>query len=128
LQGARIDTLSSESRAMLAGPGDIGGFAEGEEEIEFFGEEVIVVFELEAEEREGFDEGAAAGDDFGSAVREEVEGGELLEDANGIGGAKNGDGGGETDGCGSSGCSGENNGWGGVEVFAAMMFAEAEDV
>jgi hypothetical protein len=29
---------------------DVGAFAKGEEEVEFFGEEVVVVFELEAEE------------------------------------------------------------------------------
>ncbi len=107
---------------------DVGGFAEGEEEVEFFGEEGVVVFELEAEEGEGLDEGAAAGDDFGAAVGDEVEGGEFLEDADGVGGAEDGDGGGEADGFGAGGCGGEDDGGGGVEVLGAVMLAEAEDV
>ncbi len=97
LERAREDALAGECGAMFAGPGDVGVFAEGEEEVEFFGEEGVVVFELEAEEREGFDEGAAAGDDFGAAVGDEVEGGEFLEDADGVGGAEDGDGAGEAD-------------------------------
>ena len=52
LQRARVDALSGKSGAMLAGPVDVGVLAEGEEEVEFFGEEVIVVFEFEAEERD----------------------------------------------------------------------------
>jgi hypothetical protein len=113
---------------MLAGPGDVGGFAEGEEEVEFFGKEIVVVFELKAEEGEGFDEGAATGDDFCSSIGEEIKSGELLEDADGVGGAEDGNGGGETDGCSASGSRSEDNGGGGVEVFGAMVFAETKDV
>ncbi len=89
---ARVDALAGERGAMFAGPVDVGALAKGEEEVEFFGEEVVVVFELEAEEREGFDEGAAACDDFGAAVGDEVESGELLEDADGVGCAEDRDG------------------------------------
>ena len=103
---------------MLAGPMDVGVFAEGEEEVEFFGEEIVVVFELEAEEREGFDEGAAAGDDFGAAVGDEVEGGELLKDAHGVGGAEDCDGAGEADLRCACGCGGEDDCGCGVEIFA----------
>ena len=128
LDGARIDALAGERGAVFAGPMGIGVFAQREEEIEFFGEEVVVIFEFEAEEREGLDEGAAAGDDFGATVRDEIEGSEVLEDADGVGGAENGDGGGEANGCGAGGGSGEDDGGSGVEVLGAMMFAEAEDV
>ena len=128
LQRARIDALAGEGGAMLAGPVDVGVFADGEEEVELLGEEIVVVFELEAEEREGFDEGAAAGDDLGAAVGDEVEGGELLKDADGVGGAEDGDGGGEADGCGAGGGGGEDDGGGGVEVLGAVMLAEAEGV
>ena len=92
LDGARVDALAGERGAMFAGPVDVGAFAQGEEEVKFFGEEVVVVFELEAEEREGFDEGASAGDDFGAAVGDEVESGEVLKDADGVGCAEDGDG------------------------------------
>ena len=128
MQGARVDALAGERGAMLAGPVDVGVLAEGEEEVEFFGEEVVVVFELEAEEGEGLDEGAAAGDDLGAAVGDEVEGGEVLEDADGVGGAEDGDGRGEADVCGAGGGGGEDDGGSGVEVLDAVMFAEAEGV
>jgi len=65
LQGAWEDALAGECGAMFAGPVDVGGFAQGEEEVELFGEEVVIVFELEAEEGEGFNERAAADDHLG---------------------------------------------------------------
>ncbi len=113
---------------MFAGPVNVGGFAEGEEEVELFGEEIVVVFELEAEEREGFDEGAATDYHLGAAVGDEVERGEVLEDADGVGGAEDGDGTGEANVRGASGGGGEDDGGGGVEVFDAVVFAEAEGV
>ena len=91
LQRTRVNALACERGAMSAGPVDPGIFAELEEEVELFGEEVVVVLEFEAEEGKGFDEGAAAGDDFGAAVGDEVERGEVLEDADWVGGAEDGD-------------------------------------
>ncbi len=41
---------------MFAGPVDVGFFAELEQEFELFGEERVVVFEAQAEERKGFGE------------------------------------------------------------------------
>ncbi len=106
----------------------LGVVADLEEEIELLGEEGVVVFEVEAEEGVGLDEGAAAGDDLGAAAGDEVEGGELLEDADGVGGAEDGDGAGEADGLGEGGCGGEDDGGGGIEVLGAVMLADAEDV
>ena len=57
----------------------------------------VVVFQLEAEEREGLDEGAAAGHDLGAAADDQVERREFLEDAHRIGGAEDGDGAGQAD-------------------------------
>jgi len=128
LQGAGVDALSGECGAMLAGPMDVGGFAQGEEEIEFFFEELVVVLEFETEEGEGFDERAAAGDDFGAAAGDEVESGEVLKDADGVGGAEDGDGRGEADVFCSGGGCGENDGGGGVEILDAVVLAEAEGV
>ena len=122
------DALAGEGRAMLAGPVDECVLAEVEEEVEFLGEEVVVVLEIEAEEREGLDEGAAADDDFCAATGDEVEGGELLEDADGIGGAEDGDGAGETDLRGAGGRGGEDDGGGGIEVLLAVVLAETEGV
>ncbi len=83
---------------------------------------------FEAEEGEGLDEGAAAGDDFGAAAGDEVEGGELLEDAYRVGGGEDSDGAGEADGFGEGGCGGEDDGGSGVEVLGAVVLADAEDV
>ena len=61
-------------------------------------------------------------------MRDEIEGGEFLEDAHGIGGAQNGDGAGEADFFGARSGRGENDGGSGVEKLFAMMLADAEDV
>ena len=97
LQWARVDALPGERGPVFAGPMDVGVLAEGKKEVEFFGEKVVVVFEIEAEEGEGFDEGPAAGDDFCASVGDEVERGEVLKDANGICRAEDRNGRGETD-------------------------------
>lgn len=128
LERAGEDALSGERGAMLAGPVDVGVFADVEEEVEFFDEEVVVVLEVQAEEGEGLDKGAAADDDLGAAAREEVEGGELLEDADGVCGAEDGDGAGEANLLGAGGCGGEDDGGSGVEVLGAVVFAETEGV
>ena len=47
-------------------------------------EQRIVVVEAAAEEREGFEERAAAGDDLGPAAGDEIDRGEILEDADRI--------------------------------------------
>lgn len=99
---------------MLAGPVDVSVLADVEEQIEFFGEERIVIFELQAEERVGLDEGAAAGDNFRAAMGDEIESGEFLEDAHGIGGAEHGDGAGKADLFGARSGGGENDGGSGV--------------
>src|SRR6202012_2384609 len=109
LQRTREDSLAGERGAMLAGPVNVVGLAKSEEKVELFCEEVVVVFELEAEEREGLDERAAACDDFGAAARDEVEGCELLEDADGIGCAENCDGAGEANVFGDRGCRCEDD-------------------
>ena len=113
--------MSCEGGTMTARPVDVGVLAEREEEVELFGEEVVIVFELEAEEGKGFDEGATPGDDFGAAVGDEIEGGELLKDANRVGGAEDGDGRGETDVFGEGGCGGEDDGRSGVELLCALF-------
>ena len=78
LQRTRIDGLARERRAMFAGPRDVRIFADGQEQLEFFGEERIVVFQFEAEQGEGFDEGAAPRDDFGED-RDRNEAGERVD-------------------------------------------------
>ena len=102
LQRARVDALAGERGAMFAGPMDMGVLADIQQQVELLGEERVVVFEVETEERERLDERAAAGDDFGAAVGDEVERGEFLEDADWIGGAEDGDGAGKADAFGAA--------------------------
>ena len=128
LEGAGIDALAGEGCTVFAGPVEVGGFADFEEEVEILCEEGVVVLEVEAEEGEGLDEGAAAGDDFCPSVGEQVEGGELLEDADGVGCGEDGDGAGEADALRDGGSGGEDDGGSGVEILGAVMLADAEDV
>ena len=113
---------------MLAGPGYVRVFADFQQQLELFLEKGIVVFELQAEERIGLDERAATGDDFGATVGDEIERGEFLEDADGIGGAENGDGAGEADVFRARRGGGQDDRRRGVEKFGAVMLADAEDV
>ena len=69
---------------MAARPGDALGLAQREQQVELLGEELVVVVEVVAEEREGLDERAAAGHDLGAPAGEQVERREVLEDAHGV--------------------------------------------
>src|SRR5271156_1054093 len=113
---------------MLSRPMDMRVFAESKEKVELFGEEIVVVLELEAEERKGFDEGAAARNDFCAATGDQIQRGELLKDTDRVCGAEDGNCAGEANLRCARGCSGENDCGGGVEVLAAMVFAETEDI
>ena len=50
------DSLAGERGPSLAGPVDVGVVANGEEEVQVFREQEVVVSEVEAEERKGFGE------------------------------------------------------------------------
>ncbi len=93
----RVDELVGERSAQLAAPGDRLLREERCEEVELLLEELLVLVQLESEEREGLDERPAAEDHLGASVRECVEGREALEDPDGIVGAQDRDGGSEAD-------------------------------
>jgi hypothetical protein len=59
-----------------------------QEQFELLGEQLVVVLEPEAKQRKGFNRRPTAHHHFRAALREQIESGELLEDANGIGGAE----------------------------------------
>ena len=63
-----------------------------QQELELLREERVVVAQVVAEERKRLDEGAAADHDLGASAGEEVDGRELLEDADRVVGAQYGDG------------------------------------
>ena len=92
---------------MAARPGDALGSVELEEEVELLVEELVVVGEVVAEQRERFGVGAASRGDLGPAGGDEIDGGEVLEDLDRIGGGQHGDGAGEPDALGGLGDRGE---------------------
>ncbi len=73
---------------MLAAPGDGVAIADREQQLELLRIQRVVVVEVVAEQRERFDERAAAGHDLGAAAGDEIDLSELLEDADGIIGAE----------------------------------------
>ena len=56
LQRPRIDALAIEGRPMPAFPDHFRLGADREQEIELLGEQLVVIFEVIAEQRKGFDE------------------------------------------------------------------------
>ena len=65
--------------------------ADRQQQVELLGVELVVVVEVVAEEREGLDERAAPGHDLRAPARQQVDLGELLEDAHRIVGAQHRD-------------------------------------
>jgi hypothetical protein len=79
------------------GPRDPLGRTDGQQQLELGGEQLVVVVQVVAEEREGLDERPAAGHDLGAAVAEQVERRELLKDADRVVGAQDRHGAGQAD-------------------------------
>jgi hypothetical protein len=117
-----------ERRAEASRPGDgiLGG--DPQEEIELLIVERVVVVEGVAEEREGLDEGAAPDDEFGASCRQQIDGGKFLEHPHGIGGAQDGDGGGQFDLPCHRGDGTKNHGRGRNRIVGPVMLADAEHV
>ena len=102
--------------------------AQREQELELLLEEVVVVAEVVAEERERLDERAAAGHDLGAAAREQVERREVLEDAHRVVGAEHADGAREPDPLRALGARGEHDGGRRDGEVGPVVLADAEDV
>ena len=122
----KITPIPSPDRPL--GP-DVGvGTDEVGEEIELLVEQKFVIVEFIAEEGEAFGEGAAPEDHLGPAVREGVEGGQPLENADRIIGGKHGDGRAEADAAGARGDGGKHDLGGGNGEIGAVMFAHAKEM
>ena len=102
--------------------------AEREQQLELLGEQLVVVVEVVAEERERLDERAAAGHDLGAAAREQVERREVLEDAHRVVGAEDGDGARQPDPLRARGGRGEHDGRRRDGEVGPVVLADAEDV
>ena len=99
-----------------------------QQQVELLGEQLVVVVEVVAEERERLDERAAAGHDLGPAARQQVERGEVLEDAHRVVRAEHGDRAGQPDPLGARGRRGQDDRRRGDREVGPMVLADAEDV
>jgi hypothetical protein len=72
---------AGDGRAVFAGPGYVCGIAQFEQQMELLCKEQVVVFNLQAEEGEGFDEGAASDHHLCASPRDKVERGKVLKDS-----------------------------------------------
>jgi len=102
--------------------------ADLEQQLQFFGEQRIVVLEPVPEERERIDKGSPPDDHFGASVRQQIESGKVLEHPHRVCGAENGDGAGESDSLRASGRGGKDDGGSGIKKVLAVMLANAEHV
>ena len=68
----RIDALAVYRRTMPAFPRDLGLGADAKQEIELLREQFVIVVEVVAEQRKGFDERAAPGHDLGAPAGDKV--------------------------------------------------------
>src|SRR3954462_8211779 len=124
----RADARAGERRTVAARPVDVLGLAQREQQLELLGEELVVVLQVVAEQREALDERAAPGHDLGPAAGEQVERREVLEDADGVVGAEDADGARQPDALGPRGRSRQHDRGRGDRELGAMMLADAEDV
>src|SRR5271154_795418 len=97
LNTGRVHTLASERSTMFAGPMNQFVLTDVEQQIELLRKQRIVVFKFQTEQWKGFDERAASDDHFRPALREQIQRGELLENAHRVGGTQHSDGTGEPD-------------------------------
>ena len=97
LERPRVDAAVVDRGPVAAGPADLLGLAQREQQPQLLLEQLVVVAQVVAEERERLDERAAAGHDLGAPAREQVERAEVLEDADRVVGAEHGDGAREPD-------------------------------
>ena len=82
--GARGDVHAGNALGEAALPAEHRVVAEVEEHAQLLLEQGVVVREIVAEQRIGLDERAAAGNDLGPAVGDQVQRGELFEEPHGV--------------------------------------------
>ena len=102
--------------------------AHPQQQLELLGEQLVVVVEVVAEQREGLDERAASGHDLGPAARDEIDMGELLKDSDRVVGAEYGDRARESDSLRACRDSSQRDGGRGDEKVGAVMLADREHV
>ena len=128
LHRPRINTLAGQGRPEFTGPGDVLVVADRQQEVQFLGEQRVVVFQVVAKERKRLDRRAAADDHLGAPLGQQVERRELLEEAHRVRCAQHGHCAGQADTSGSCCRGGQDDARGRVEEVAAVVLADAKDV
>ena len=113
---------------MTPRPGDVLAVADLQQQVELLGVQLVVVVEVVAEQRERLDERAASGHDLGAPAGEQVDVGELLEDAHRVVGAEHRDRAREADPLGAHGGRREHGRRRGDEEVRAVVLADREHV
>ena len=128
LYGPRIDALPGQGGTVLARPLHVLIRANVQQQIEFFGKQLVVVFQSEAEEWKRFDGRAAADDHLRAAPGQQVERGEVLKRAHGVLGAQHRDRAGQTNALRPCRGGAENDGRSRVQELASVVLANAKRV
>ena len=129
LHGSGIDAHPAvQRRTMPARPRDAFILAERDQQLQLLLEQLVVVVEVVAEQREGLREGAAASHDLGATTRQEVERREVLEHADRVIGADHAHRAGEPDAFGALRGGSEHHRGRGHDQVRPVMFTDAEDI
>ena len=123
-----IDALIAQRRARGAAPGDFFAVHQLRKQVEFVLEQRFVLIKLEAEQREGFRERAAAEDDFGAAVGSGIDGRKTLEDADRVVGTQDRHRRSKTNAFRARSDGGEHDFRCGYGEVRAVVFTDAEEV
>src|SRR3989441_517959 len=113
---------------MLALPRDPLSLPDAKEQLEFLLEQLVVVGQVVAEQRERFGERPATGHDLGPPTGDEIQRREVLEYTNRVVRAEHGDGARQADAFGARGGSGKDDRGRGHDELGAVMLADTEDV
>ena len=117
-----------ERGAVPSGPRHALGAPDRQQQIELLGEQLVVVVEVVAEQRERLREGPAPGHDLGTTAGQEIDFGELLEHADRIIRAQDGDRAREPDPLGLHGDRGERHLRRGDEEVRPVVLPDREHV
>jgi hypothetical protein len=123
-----MDLLISEGRPVFSRPSDALLRTDLEQEPELLIEELVIVAQIETEERIRFRKRTASGYDLGTPLRDEVERREFLKDPYRIGGAQDGHGTRQTNSLRAGGSRGKQDNGCGIEEFLTMMLSDSKDI
>ena len=126
--GARVDLLVFQWRAQLTGPGDGLLRQQRREQVEFFREQLLVLGQVEPEQRERLDEGTPAENDVRAPLGHGVDRRKALEDPDRIVRGQHGHGRAQTDRVGDRGQAGQDDVGGRNREVGAVMLPHREVV